>query len=1748
MNIFISTHSYDILNIQNGMSFYVDNERFDIDVYLNIPSKSVRIGLYLIHENNYTAKIHTSNGIFWLDRNNQDLILVYEKGWYCLNNKNLIPFIDTTFKQNVIVNMFGYGRMGENMIHTYERGSSSQSGKYKMSNLLIIGCSNFRGNKKSNYNGEGCVLIYKYSLERYFFNKLLSQGYDIENQIYQGNFGQHVKLLDMDTYDLLIVSAPSKVRDNNVLKSAQDDIFGYFYVYSYRKNIQNNFYFHQETKIPFPSISLTRNLNEIKLDAYIPYFSVFQIEPLDQRGIVVSFESKILYYYDLRDLENITHQINTTLNPEFIKIKNNDFFISTNQSIRRIQYTNNIFGNTMITIFNNTFGVNNFGRIVYPYSNGIVIISQNDFFDLDINFQLKKRITFSPSILSFDMYENGSERFYYILLNSFENNVYSFDKNYTLIISDLLKTFPDDVGTMIRVGPSGETLFVSIPNHTDVKNNIPDMGSLVQFDINLSKEKLYLSSLFPDFDIRNQILIEEKTLNEQKVNFVEESFYGQLTLISNDENIDRNVEKIYQVNNDNGILLELNYDVSNSSFLSIYAKYFIYSDPTLSTLISSAGTTPYSYILNSNNQYLGWSNNQMLNYNNTKEHYEIYIYKNSSSKIKIVLLGIGILQSQKRWNVIESEMSSDLSKNNYDISMNFSGLLDLNQFVRFKKFTHNQDVIFLIHNYYSIHFVDYFGNKTYVKTFTRNISGDLFYFDSFKNLFHLFRVGSQIFLSIYKGSEYDSFLLNSVKTDLTTMPFEIACQYYDQTFVFLENYHNENNSAIEIRRFDIRQDLVEKIEFEEINISNEFSTKKYLVDIEFEKDKIAKVILVNYSEKDNKIFQIKSQKIYTLPNLFSTKFSNYRKKNVRQLNVSENKFVHHELYEINDKIPNVFYNIKYQKYFNRLFGILINYQFTDNRNKIYMDEDNNIQLIKPNQKYVTRYVTRPEKNYKIETYLFDEIEQSIILTAKKKSGFTGPQSYVEIIDVSSNSYVFKESGEVNGITIQKKYWNKDIAYETLDNLNTYFVSENYDPSTNTITFWTFSDTNQYVPQSTILTLPILTNSSNIGVYRTPNEEWITNTIQNQKIIYFQKISNQIFEKHIDVSGLNIQIPFDIEIQSSSFFTLKDNTNKKYLFVKNILENIWKYFGNGLEKIPTNHINTFELTRDYYIDLDISQNPNLFQSTNVHLQSDLFYDSEKRFYSIQPDGIYKLNSSLTSDIFETLSISSDGKSIYSQNALATSQKINYLDHSIYGKSTQIVNTPYYCPESYKNNFISSLEQKGYFTMTTLDKGFSKLYIFDPNDVLIDPSRVVITSNIDFGLVDSNLSIYPYYSPKVKKYVLNTMGTKYIFDSSRNATNYELNVNSIEKIFTNSKFSTITYDELKLSSNLMVMDSFLENSNVEIKISYDGSKVYAFHQGHLYIIEEMIENYPLKYKWTKTLVASNQLNMKIDLLDDYSDLKIDPIRQHIYIGYGGLGATGTNFSKVSILVMDENSSVMNHFSDLSGDNSFGYQTLLSDDGKYLFVSEPKTPANQYYQEGKIYQYEWLNDEWKLKREIRSNYSKIGYLMRLSSNGRKLATYGYKKGSEELNLVIFSDIHLDNYFETSISSDIYDMVFIGDSEILFVEENLTYQDNNKSRVFYLIQDVNSCENIFTKIVLPNYLFEGDNTMYDMIAFGQDMILFQGTNVNHIIQIKDYQFNYISSQPKVSINAKQDIAKLGNTMVSVVFEEGGLSFVYNW
>jgi hypothetical protein len=163
-------------------------------------------------------------------------------------------------------------------------------------------------------------------------------------------------------------------------------------------------------------------------------------------------------------------------------------------------------------------------------------------------------------------------------------------------------------------------------------------------------------------------------------------------------------------------------------------------------------------------------------------------------------------------------------------------------------------------------------------------------------------------------------------------------------------------------------------------------------------------------------------------------------------------------------------------------------------------------------------------------------------------------------------------------------------------------------------------------------------------------------------------------------------------------------------------------------------------------------------------------------------------------------------------------------------------------------------------------------------------------------------------------------------------------------------------------------------------------------------------------------------------------------------------------------------------------------------------------------------------------------------VSSDNKKLLTVGYSNGNDISELVIMDRILNDESYEIKISLNVYDMCFIGETNRIIVEEKIFFSEgNNSSRFFYLLEELNQCENIITKVATNNPYLVKDPTLFRLKPFGKNYLLLIAEKIIHLMQIHQYKIKYITSIARNTKSSYLSLSQDHRTMLET-FQEGGV------
>lgn len=1717
MNIFITYTDQEINPVHDARYYFVNTEQ-TIVISLLTPIQNMMIRCYRLFKNDNFPIIMTNKGHFILDNDIDELVIYYlDNNWVTNKIHNKVPFVSFDTVDRIEVNYFEKGFMGRKFISTHDRGSTSKDNRYKMSNLFLVNCYNFRS--VNDLGGTGSLIVFRKTAGgNYVYESKKMIEFDRSKGVNQGWFSKDMVLINMGLFDVLLVLAPLKETNQGL---------GLMYLYTYQPNNDKitELYLFEEQTIPYPDKK-----------------TIKQIQPIDLVGFSVLTTDGYLYIYKFNTTTFTTSLVTSypkSYNYHHVDASGSFIYFANQSGIKRQSYnTSGLTGSESAFLIQNTNQLLDYGKIMWKHPDGLFVMSHQDFHNYNNSFVLQKRIDFKNVIDAFDYYNvNGIKKYLFIADGSM-NNLYIMDQSYNILMNDLMKENTYDWVTQATFDASAQSFFLGIPNSDYMKDKeiIVKSGNVINYDLFFDHTSRNIFSLFPSFDINNELFVEEKTFDGTRKYFKEQAFDSTIQLISNRTYTDNMIFNMHQVHKDLGIIFSVDYNGPSSHYLNRYSRYFIYCNPYQNYT---------DFIFNQSSLFLGWLDNQMLVYNTSQS--EIYFYKDASSnKIKCNLIGIGNQVSSpsgKVWNIISSDMVSDISKNSYDISLNLFGNIDPSNFVKFEQYTHNEDLVYLIREKFKITIVDFFKNQIYTKTYARNIKDDMFYVDTYKNLFQLYKDPSNNFLiSIYVNNDYQSYFIENLKTDLTTLPAQIGAQYFNQQFILLESYETEVTN-IKIRKFDIVQGNVQTLSVDPLNVSNTYDTKKTIIHINYEQLNIDKLVISNKQDLNNRIYQKLARKIYSLPTIGTYNFLKYTKNIGKQLHVSPRNILNYDQYKINDLVPDAFFNKKYQKYFGgKNLGIYSYYFFYDIKDEV-SQQSTFVQVNKQKTNSFLKFFFYPSSGNIIVNHLYDQNNHSIIIVEKAKDNSS---SIVKVYDVTDEDYIIQADGTLSGQLLASQTMSGLICYDTLSIIDDvhdgFFISEEFDPSQNRISFWTFSSSNNYTPTKTNIPIVLPNGSSDVCFYRSyDGSQYLMDEIFNQnQLSYFESSGNTFIRKYINLpSHITIAMPFDIEFLSTEFFILKDHDFVQHLFVQNKTLQTWYYYGKMLDEIK--NAETFEISRSYFVDFDIISD---HSKTNGFISANIFYNENGDTYTLQNGVVFKLDKIVHPylKLSDITTVDSDSKTLFTKDQYNIERKLLHLPNKDLSNNQQIVTTDYYFPKIYRDDF-SKYSTYGNFQSIDANQAFSKNYLFDNSG---NPS--VSYNSINFPIVDVSKNII--FSETKKIYRYKPLGNTTVMDSSSTNLNFSIQITSDEQVVTDGMFNTLNYLEINYTNQQTVFDQFLKSNHpAKLASSPDASK---FMNIQAYGVELFNNNRPKndkeKYDFDRFMVPDNALLRYVSDDDLISDFEVDWYKNQILMGFGSLGPTGSNKGFVAISIWNEATNKIALHSIIQGNNSFGYTVNFSKDSNYLVISEPKAYTNFHRGKIHIYKFDESSKQYTLVNTLISKNAPIGKVVDMSFSNNKLATMGHSDvlGSDTIKLVIFDNVLSSDYTEVLFDFKVYDFAYIGNTEQLLVSISSEFSYNHIQKSTYLIEAVNGNPYVYTKLELYDSVFNNDPTNYMIQPINNNFVIFYSNDKFHLVRIyADKSLDIVTTYNDIVVNSNFAVSEDKSTLIFGFYIDGSQQYM---
>jgi hypothetical protein len=306
--------------------------------------------------------------------------------------------------------------------------------------------------------------------------------YNYRQGSFQGKFGSHFDIIDMNGYHYLIVCAPNR-RSNISLISV--------YIYSYKKREDNTFYFKHETlnrEIVVPRITSLRNLSVTKNKAFHLIFDqeiiTYYISSYNSNTIQISNPYPLSTNQIIKDVQSSDTNLYVLTHTEIVKYS----FPNNNGSL--IETDSHIEGLSALNILSFTI----------DSSGGIVSNSNNKIYFYDSSGTNINDFTLSENeIQSVDLFQNDPNM---LILMTTNGNIYKVIQKIQL--SQNISNIPISSKSKIKFHISDSSIvMVGVPESSD--------GNITR--INLNDNTTSEISNFKNTSIQPEVIVSDDAEN-----------------------------------------------------------------------------------------------------------------------------------------------------------------------------------------------------------------------------------------------------------------------------------------------------------------------------------------------------------------------------------------------------------------------------------------------------------------------------------------------------------------------------------------------------------------------------------------------------------------------------------------------------------------------------------------------------------------------------------------------------------------------------------------------------------------------------------------------------------------------------------------------------------------------------------------------------------------------------------------------------------------------------------------------------------------------------------------------------------------------------------------------------------------------------------------------------------------------------------------------------------------------------------
>lgn len=503
MSVFIDISSSVLINAQLYTNVFLNNQ--NKSVYLNIPDIEINHKLVIerLHINQYECFINTSRGNFILNNEDPRLHLVfYNQRWLAVNRDNALPYLNSVDDRKQIINQeYTNCRFGEKMIQTQKYTiNNGDLGNYYISDRLIVGAKNYY------QNNLGCLFVYKKDASDNYtiIEDMITIEYDELFGEFQGRFGSHFDLVELNGYHYLVVCADNRMKTNSKTS---------LFIYSYKKrDNENTFYFHREREIVVPRLSLIQKLLVTSSEVHLVYDKEIITYYLSSYTIDSSYNIIQVSSLYSTILEKDIQDVNIFENNLYILDK--QIATNTNASDQKVtkyilpQARNNslIWAGTEIVFAQDSLDlpVKTIIKMEMDSSQNFVFVSNSALYFYNKSSMYQSQFTNSnlTNISDIELFQNKSDTIYILTGNSINKLL-----NKTTLTSASISNV-----SQINCDKINSILYVGLPNSSGGIVNVLDNSLNLIYSINNYKNNSnILSKVFVSEDGEEVYVVDKRT-------------------------------------------------------------------------------------------------------------------------------------------------------------------------------------------------------------------------------------------------------------------------------------------------------------------------------------------------------------------------------------------------------------------------------------------------------------------------------------------------------------------------------------------------------------------------------------------------------------------------------------------------------------------------------------------------------------------------------------------------------------------------------------------------------------------------------------------------------------------------------------------------------------------------------------------------------------------------------------------------------------------------------------------------------------------------------------------------------------------------------------------------------------------------------------------------------------------------------------------------------------------------------------